>query len=316
MTVPAAALERLTVEQFARMVGRAEDDLPAGVGDVIARTDLAFRPLEQRERDRVILGLLRQLDARGFSRVGHERRGIWEQAWAERADAFAKASYEVDGLLPNYLDVQPIVRLDRDFVMPREATFERRFSDVFRSWLFREYLGDASAVYEFGCGSGFNLAKLGQEYPDKRLHGLDWAESAVRLVETVGRRHALRLTGHRFDFFAPDPALVLEPNSAVLTMCALEQVGERHAAFVDFLLSRAPDVCVHMEPLVELYDPDNLVDDLAIRYHRLRGYLEGFLPRLRDLEREGRLVIRECRRVFFGNLYHEGYSFVVWTPTA
>ena len=69
-----------------------------------------------------------------------------------------------------------------------------------------------------------------------------------------------------------------------------------------------------MEPIEDLYDEDNLADYLALRYHRKRGYLSGFLPRLRTLETEGKIRILEIRRMFFGSLYHEGYSFVVWKP--
>ena len=69
-----------------------------------------------------------------------------------------------------------------------------------------------------------------------------------------------------------------------------------------------------MEPLCELYDPDNLVDYVAYRYHKQRGYLDGYLTRLRQLEAEGRIEILKTQRVYFGNLYHEGYSFIAWRP--
>ena len=95
---------------------------------------------------------------------------------------------------------------------------------------------------------------------------------------------------------------------------ALEQVGPRHEPFVDFLLERKPSICVNMEPLVDLYDGKQLIDYLAIRYHRKRGYLEGFLPRLEELRSQGRIEILETRRFFFGSLFHEGYSYVAWRP--
>jgi hypothetical protein len=69
-----------------------------------------------------------------------------------------------------------------------------------------------------------------------------------------------------------------------------------------------------MEPLLDLYDQDNLVDYLAVRFHTFRGYLSGFLPRLRQLEAEKRIEILKVQRMNFGSLYHEGYSFVVWRP--
>ena len=63
----------------------------------------------------------------------------------------------------------------------------------------------------------------------------------------------------------------------------------------------------------ELYDQNDLFDYVAAAYLRKRGYLQGFLPRLRELEREGVIEILQVQRTF-GSLYHDGYSFVVWRP--
>ena len=73
-------------------------------------------------------------------------------------------------------------------------------------------------------------------------------------------------------------------------------------------------MCVHLEPLVELYDEDSLFDYPAIRYHRKRGYLDGYLTALRKLEREGRAEILDTRRLQFGSFFQEGYSLVMWKP--
>jgi hypothetical protein len=130
----------------------------------------------------------------------------------------------------------------------------------------------------------------------------------------IGKTHQINLTGRSFDIFHPDDNLQLGPKDAALTICALEQVGARYEEFLQFLLRKRPRVCVHMEPLVDLYDPDDLVDHLAIRFHTFRSYLSGFLPRLRMLEAEKRLEILSVQRMHFGSLYHEGYSYVVWRP--
>jgi hypothetical protein len=122
------------------------------------------------------------------------------------------------------------------------------------------------------------------------------------------------VTGRHFDFFEPDPDMKLDAGSGVLTMCALEQIGPRHERFVEFLLQKKPQVCVNMEPLLELYEDDNLVDYLAMRYHRKRGYLDGFLTSLRNLAAAGRIEILDVRRFFFGSIYHEAYSYVAWRP--
>ena len=83
---------------------------------------------------------------------------------------------------------------------------------------------------------------------------------------------------------------------------------------MQFLLDRSPALCLNMEPLCELYDQGNLIDYMSYRYHKQRGYLDGYLTRLKQLEGESRIEIVKIQRVLFGNLYHEGYSFVAWRP--
>ena len=59
-----------------------------------------------------------------------------------------------------------------------------------------------------------------------------------------------------------------------------------------------------------------MFDDVARRYHQRRNYLRGFLPRLRKLEAQGRAELLDVHRTGFGSFHHEGYSLVVWRPTA
>ena len=69
-----------------------------------------------------------------------------------------------------------------------------------------------------------------------------------------------------------------------------------------------------MEPTIELYDESNLLDYLAMRFHVKRGYTEGYLPRLRELESQNKVEILKVKRLFFGSLYMEGYSCLIWRP--
>jgi len=304
----------LSLSELARLFG-ADADAPAdaigpGARAAFSQHDFRYRRLAPAERDQVVLRILSRLDANAFARVGQQRKPIWEAAWSEQARQFAAGR----GLTPNYIDVDAVIRLDGDYAQPAQPNFEAGFSSLFRPWLFERFFSGARAIYEFGCGSGFNLVTLAGLFPDTPLCGLDWAAPAVDLVNAVADAQGLNLRGLPFDFFAPDPALQLPAGSAVLTSCALEQVGDQHEAFTQFLLDRRPSICLHMEPLAELYDPASLPDYLALRYHRQRNYLDGFLTRLRRLEAEGRIAIIALRRVRFGNLYHEGYSYVAWKP--
>lgn len=304
----------ITPADFARSFGATPEEMHPAVHELVARTDFRYDPLDSHERDRVIEEIRRKLDTSAFTKVGAHRQEVWETGWLENLEAFAQKGYALEKLVPRFVRANSIVRLNQEFVRVQDPRFEYHFFSALRLGLFTRYLAGADAVYEFGCGSGYNLVALAELHPQMKLYGLDWAESAVKLVNLIAQTHRLHLEGRRFDFFAPDPELKLASRSVVLTMVALEQVGTRFEEFLNFVLQQSPMLCINMEPLLDLYDPNNLVDSLAIRYHMQRGYLNGYLARLRQLAEEGRIEILKTQRLKFGSLYHEGYSYVVWKP--
>lgn len=303
-----------TVADFATLFGVRPDALPAACVSLIEQADFVYETPPPAQRDTIILGVLRHIESDRPTQVGPQRHDIWEKCWAENLQNFMASEFELEKLVPKFIKPGQPVRLNQQYVLPRNPAFELAFFQVCRAYFCVKYFTKARSLYEFGCGTGFNLVAAGTLLPHLKLYGLDWSPSACKMVNLIGKHHKLDITDRRFDFFQPDGSLALDPDGAVMTMCALEQVGPRHEAFVDFLLQRKPRVCLHMEPMLDLYDESNLVDYLAIRYHRKRGYLSNFLPRLRQLEVERRIEILETRRMFMGSLYHEAYSFIVWRP--
>jgi hypothetical protein len=104
------------------------------------------------------------------------------------------------------------------------------------------------------------------------------------------------------------------PKSAVMTFGALEQMGQEHGKYLDFILQKKPEICVDIAGLAELYNENDLFDYLALRYHKRRNYLDGYLTRLKELELEGTVQILKTHRQKFGNLYDDPHSYVVWKP--
>lgn len=299
---------------FAAAFGVAPEDLDPGTLRIAEAGDFRYVPLTPAEQDQILAGIAAKLDAGDFTKVGAHRDGIWEGAWSDTLKRFEDSGCAIAALDPAFFDGAKVFRFRRRFIRALDGKFEINFFAVFRNWLAARYLDQASHILEFGSGSGFNLARLAERRPDQAFLGLDWSESAVRIADLIGRKHDLKVSGRRFDFFNPDPGLEFPPDGAVATFAALEQVGGRFRPFLDFLLDRRPGLVLHMEPIAEFYDPANPVDAAALRYHRDRGYLDGFLPALRALEAEGRLAVETARRIEFGSLYHEAYSLVVWRP--
>ncbi len=237
-------------------------------------------------------------------------RGRWEKGWSENLEAFRK-SYDINDLTPKYYHPGRILRYGDSCIMPQDPDFEFNFLKVFRRYMF-SLLKKYNPIYEFGCGTGFNLVTLGQMYPDKELHGLDWAESSMQLLGEINGAYGLKIKSHQFDMFTPCE-LDIPDNSAVFTWGALEQLGDRWGPFLEFLLSKNVSV-INIEPIAELYDANNEMDRLSLEYMRQRGYLRGYFGALWNLESERRITIHRIQRQYFGNVNYEGWSFVTWKP--
>ncbi len=300
---------------FARWFDVAPSDLPAFAVEKIAETDLRYRRPERSERDAVILRILRRLSERPQSVLDDARRSVWSQTWAAQYEKASMGGFSAEALEPGFVSSDTVVRIDRDFAIPRSPRLELDVYAIVRRILFQRWMGDAKVALEFGSGSAFNLIDMALMYPELKIIGLDWAPAAVKLVDAIAHSRGFNMAGRTFDFFSPDPSLDDADDAAVFTFCALEQIGAKFEPFVEFLLQKRPRVCVHLEPILEFYRPEeNLADHLAVAFHRMRDYLNGFQTYLTRLAEQGRVRILDERRLGFGSLFHEGYSVIVWQP--
>ncbi len=304
----------LTLEDFARSFGTTVDDIPAECRELVTRTDFRYRQLNGPERDRVLVDVLRKIESDKQVVGAPERRDVWQRGWEENLRDFVESAYDLDQLIPKFIRPGQPLRLNRSYVVPFNQNFELDYFRILRLWLFRKYLQEVDSVYEFGCGTGFNLVALAQLYPEKKLYGLDFVTSSLDLVNRIGKVHNWKITGHLFDMLTPDENLQIESDSAVLTIGSVEQLASDFEPFLQFLLKRSPELCIDILPTMELYDEANLIDYVAIMFHRKRGYTESYLTRLRELEAQNKIEILKVQRPFLGSLYLEGYSYVIWKP--
>ena len=109
-----------------------------------------------------------------------------------------------------------------------------------------------------------------------QLNGTDWTVSSQNIINEVNNILNLEIGTHNLNFFSPDYNIDLPENTGIYTVAALEQVGENFKEFISFLMDKKPSICVNMEPIDELLDGNNLIDNLSIRYFRKRNYLNKF----------------------------------------
>jgi hypothetical protein len=310
--VPAGAATPLDPPTLATVLGVAAQDLTAGTRAVLAARDLAYTPLSGADLAAVERRVAEALRA-PLAVSGPARQPDWEAGWGDLLERFT-ASGDVADLDPHYFrKPSHTMRLLGRYVRPRDARFEASFVELLQTWIAERYLGDATAIYEFGCGPGHNVAAFARLLPGRPIVGLDWARPSQQILAQLAAQSGAPISGRHFDMFAPDCRLRLPRGGAVVTIGAMEQLGARFAPFLEYLLAQAPRVCVHLEPIHELYDRARPFDDVAARYAERRGYLRGFLPRLRALAGSGRVEIIAVQR-HLGSEFHDGWGSLVWRP--
>lgn len=292
---------KLSLDDFSSMFGGPLDDKTT---HELAQYDWQYEVVDHATSDRIILDLLKRIEHRQFSIVG-ENNERWQKGWGENLEEFRQTG-DVKALDPKYLRPAKYLRLNQRFIEPHDPMFERNWYYIFRAWFARRFLSKFDAIYEFGCGSGYNVAWLAQEFPHKTIAGLDWAEASCDIVERLSRKFSNVIKGDGvFNFFEPR-SMQFVPNSAVLTIGALEQTGDRWRPFLDFLRRAKPAACFHIEPIYEWYDPDNLNDYVLRKIHETRGFWRGYVDEIAPITRR--------HRTGLGSMLLEGYSQMQWAP--
>jgi hypothetical protein len=289
------------------------ESLSQRVKNRIKKYDLRYTDVSPKERNLCLKQIFLALKDQSLVYSGEHRYKQWVKGWNENLNRL-KAGAK-DAIIPGYFGKYRINRLRQKFIKSVSKDFEYNMLGVILDWLFDRYFRRFKNVYEFGCGTGHNLIRLRSFNPKANLYGLDWAESSQILINKYARiKGDDKLFAKRFNYFKPDFNFKLEPGSAIYTVASLEQVGKRYRHFVDYLLKNKPAICLHVEPITELLNRDNLMDYLSICYFKKRKYLCGFLTYLKELASGGKLKIIKAKRNYIGSFFIEGYSVIIWTP--
>jgi len=249
--------------------------------------------------------------------AGKKAKPIWQKRWSRQLKDFVAKDFQMAALIPKYVK-KPVhdtyCRFHHGFIAPLDENFEFNWKQVFKYWLFGKYLKNADHIYEFGGGTGINIAILADLFPQKKLHCLDWIVSSKKIAEYMTKQYRWNVSGHVFDMFHPDPKLKIEKNSAFLTFASLEQMGTNYENFINFAVKNKIDLFINVEPIEELFDKTDPLDALAVKFINKRHYLSNYLTYLRRLQTEGKIKIQKIQRIYPGSFYQD-LSYIVWRPT-
>ena len=268
------------------------------------------------EREKLIVEIIKSIDSDKQIIGTPERKNVWNDGWDENLNLQKNNNYQLETLMAkfNLVRKNKPLRFMGEYILPNEKNFEHEYFKIYREWLFEKYFSDFDSIYDIGCGSSYNLIELTKKFPNKKIYGFDFVQPSVDIVNEIAKFYNLNAEGKIFDITNPDHNIHLDENSLIFTSGCVEQVGANYEKFIDYILEMKPKLVVNNEPIYELYDQNILFDYLAAKFHHKRGYPIGYLPRLRELEKEGKIQIIKVKRLNFGSLLMEGYTYIVWKP--
>jgi hypothetical protein len=290
--------------------------------DLYKNTQIEFEKLTADERDGLLHEIDLEIDKGLLKKSGPHRHSDWNTGWGEnlRALMAVEGADSVGALSPKYFRKHSYERLGGVHVKVAtyngiETTLLGFIVDALTENLAHKY--DVRELWEFGCGTGHHLLRMRNFLPNVKLVGLDWAESSQLILQEISQRlKTSEITGENFDYFNPNFNLKPKnPDSPAifLTVASLEQIGDRHDRFLEYVLSSGPSVVLHIEPIAEVLG-DTREEQLSKKYFSARNYLSGYLTALRNLEKQGLASILSAERTGLGSMFIEGYSVVVWEP--
>lgn len=295
-------------------VERVLGKLSSTIKQEIIDANLKYKPLNGLERDNYILSVVNYLTGNDEVRAGAERLVSWESGWSENLIQFRETGDILD-LVPKYHGKYNIVHWNGDVVKALTPMYDYTIHCILVDWVVEKYLSSVDYIFDFGCGPCDNLIRMRNFNKKAKLTGLDWTTTSQEIISEIRSKNVDRnIFGRNFDYYNPNYNIVVPKNSGFITIASLEQVGTNFNPFLDFVMKKRPEVCVHIEPIGELLDGTSLIDQLSILYFKKRNYLDGFLTKLCGLRDQGKVDIIDARRSYTGSYYIEGHSVVVWKP--
>jgi SAM-dependent methyltransferase len=295
-----------------------------GIGEISALSDSIknninfsheYKIINEQDRDQVILSIIDSLDNQKFRVSGENDNTVWEKGWGEvLMSVKERDDLTPSSLIPQYFK-KDAVRLFGDYVYSESNNFSYDIDQAIRYLIFSTYLTDYKRIVEIGSGTGnsqFILAKISPSSTE--LIGSDWSTKSAELLNKISNHLDRPIKPVVFNMLTLDgyDNLNIDNETAVFTVHTLEQLGKSYQPLLQRLLDSKPAICVHVEPIKELYEKTNLMDYLALRYHEIRNYLDGWLTDLRELEKQGKVKILQQKRIQFGNKFHDAYNLVIW----
>lgn len=276
--------------------------------------NLKYRALYNHENEKILNLLKTTLKDKKLKKSGKKYKKKWNIGWNENLNLLKKN--RKNALIPKYFNKYKYARIGGKIYKTETNLFDYKLLKLITSYIFIKYFKNSSQVLEFGSGTGHNLLNLNRFNISAKLHALDWAQETEKICNILKKDTSkdINIEGHAFDYFNPKINFPLDKNWTCFTVASLEQVGLNYKKFINMLIKKKPKLVVNLEPIAELLDKKNELENLSIKYFLKRNYLKDYLKHLKKMEKEKKIKIIKTRKSYFGSLYINGYSLIVWKP--
>lgn len=301
---------KIKVEQFEKVL---DFNFSEETKKIIDSYDVSLTKLSEEELNNNFQFIEELLLKPDIVRAGSHRINDWNNGWNENNVEFEKTK-DVNSLIPKYFAKYKFVRFDNEMYKVDNEKTELNMLRVLQHYVYEKYCknNNFQNFYEFGCGTGHNLLALNRMNNGGNFYGFDWSSSPINIFENIRKNINQNFNFDVFDFTEPNYNVNMKENSVVFTFAALEQIGNRHEKFIDFLINKKPKLCIHLEPIIELLDEQNILQNFSVKYINKRNYLSNFYTKLNSLNNSGKIEILDAKRTTFGSFLIEGYSLIVW----
>ena len=277
--------------------------------------NLIYTDIYIHEHNGLLLKVITDLNS-NIEQAGIHRLSKWDAGWNENLNKVLHNESINSAVVPLYYGKYSSVRWKQNFINPINKLFELHIVNMITEWCFDNYIRNVDAFYEFGCGPGHNLLIARYFNSNAEIWGCDWSTVSQKIISQLSiATNDKKMFAKNFNFFNIDRSFDLKPNSAIFTLASLEQTGCDYENFIYYILDQKPSICIHIEPIAELLDQNNLLDYLSILYFKKRNYLDGFYNFLKKLENDRKIKIIKAQRTYTGSLMIEGHSIIIWKPT-
>lgn len=238
-----------------------------------------------------------------------DQLNVWNKGWGEIRDNVIRHGISETTLKPQYFNNQRIIRLAGKFAEIEVPDGLFKLDCFLRKIIFKDYLTNVQKVVELGCGTGLNLYLISTLFPEYNLIGADWATPSQDIINSF-QKFSIKAEGKNFNLLTPT-SLPIDSETAVLTVHALEQIGDQHDKLIEMLDASRPKFILNIEPIHEHYD-DGDFDSLAKSFHQKRRYLSGYYTRLKELEKNKKIIMYADFKIKLGSKFHDAYSVLKW----